>query len=167
MHKFRWIFSTAHWKPNPIDVENQFEYLYDQLFSLQPNSHDNTEWFKVKLVDITHQSRNLRAHLQAFISPEHWKSLRGIRSNKSIRILPPDKDSRVVLMNKVDYSKKMEEVLFDQSKFKRETNLKDNTSSMEKKITKELKLLLKEGIIANNTYRSNKPFGSHIPKFYG
>ena len=54
-------------------------------------------------------------------------------------------------MNKVDYLKKMEEVLSDESKFKREPNLKDNTPSVEKKITKELMLLLKEGIIDINT----------------
>ena len=41
---------------NRIDIESQFQNLYDQLSDLKPSSDDNASWIKVKPVDIAHQS---------------------------------------------------------------------------------------------------------------
>ena len=45
-----------------------------------------------------------------------------LRQNKSIIVCKPDKGNGVVLLNKSDYVKKMENILLDKSKFKPSTN---------------------------------------------
>ena len=51
------------------------------------------------------------------ITQQH-KALIGLSKNKEIIVTGPDKGSDVVIMNKADYIKKMEEILGDSTKFK-------------------------------------------------
>ena len=52
------------------------------------------------------------------ISKEDFLALKGLSSNKVIILQKADKGNSVVLVNKVDYTKRMEELLSDASKFK-------------------------------------------------
>ena len=52
------------------------------------------------------------------IPREQHKALIGLSKNKEIIVTGPDKGSGVVIMNKADYIKKMEEILGDSTKFK-------------------------------------------------
>ena len=52
------------------------------------------------------------------ISKEEYLALKGLSSNKNIILQKVDKGNSVVLVNKVDYIKRMKELLSDVSKFK-------------------------------------------------
>ena len=50
------------------------------------------------------------------------QAITDLRQNKSIIVCKPNKGNGVVLLNKSDYVKKMENILLDKSKFKPSTN---------------------------------------------
>ena len=52
------------------------------------------------------------------ISKEEFLALKGLSSNKDIILQKADKGNSVVLVNKADYTKRMKELLSDESKCK-------------------------------------------------
>ena len=94
-------------------------------------------------------------------------SLKDLRNNKDIIITKPDKGSGIVLINKEDYVKKMEEHLKDSTRFSKCTKGKDRTSQVEKSITKLLSSLKQRNIIDQTTWENLRPTGSIIPRLYG
>ena len=77
--------------------------------------------------DSTIDSRDFTMHKECF------RAINRLRKNDDIIITKSDKDSGVVLLNKSDYVDKMNEILDDQSKFKRlvPVSNNENTASIE------------------------------------
>ena len=100
---------------------------------------------------------------------ECFRAINRLRKNDDIIITKPDKGSGVVLLNKSDYVDKMNEILDDQSKFKRlgPVSSNDNTASIESRLQKRLLDLVKADLMPKWIYDAILPSGSQRPRMYG
>ena len=116
-------------KPNDVQVETHFECFYDQLRTLTPMDSDSVGWFKSRLVDLSHQYRRTPVQQGCLLSEKHIKALNDLKRDDNIMILPHDKGTRVVVLNRDDYVEKIKDLLSDTSKFRLECN---QTETLEK-----------------------------------
>ena len=89
---------------------------------------------KARLADLAHMYCDSTIDSRDFaIHKECFRAINRLRKNDDIIITKPDKSSGVVLLNKSDYVDKMNEILDDQSKFKRlgPDSSNDSTASIE------------------------------------
>ena len=93
-----------------LNLEVQFENLFDQLSGLVPSSELNVEQLKTTLVNSCYQYLNYKAGFSQFITKEHKEALRNLRNNKQIPISRSDKGSGIVLIDKKDYVDKMDNI---------------------------------------------------------
>ena len=70
------------------------------------------------------------------IPKDQYKALLNLSKNKDIIVTNPDKGSGVVVMNKTDYLKKMEDIVNDTTKFKvnNSQDLYDVSRRIERKV---------------------------------
>ena len=110
------------------------ESLWAQLLHHSASSVEQRTASKARLADLAHlycdsttDSRDFTMHKECF------RAINRLRKNDDIIITKPDKGSGVVLLNKSDYVDKMNEILDDQSKFKRlvPVSNNENTASIE------------------------------------
>ena len=111
----------------------------------------------------------MRYHRPSFVlSEEELKVLNGLKNDQDIVIIKADKGSRVVILDKIDYNKKMEEILQDSSKFK---CLNDDpiklTLLRENKVRNFQRTLKKTEAISQTTYEKLFPTGSRTGILYG
>ena len=99
-----------------------FELLFNNLSGCSFNGTDEDEvYLKETPSEIAYSSYfnfNMSHKSLLNIPREQHKALIGLSKNKEIIVTGPDKGSGVVIMNKSDYIKKMEEILGDSTKFK-------------------------------------------------
>ena len=97
---------------------------------------------------------------------KHFRSvLKGLKEETSLVITRPDKGRGVVVLNKVDYLLKMENILNDQTKFICLST--DRTIPLEIELRKLLNSLLANGHISNDFYNLACPYGSLPGRLYG
>ena len=74
----------------------------------------------------------------------------------------------MVILNKIDYIKKMNSILEDETKFLTLGPLseKDNTSKIESRIQRRLLQLHKDDLLSANLYDLIRPTGSQQPRMY-
>ena len=100
----------------------RFERLYNDLSKCDFSGDDEQEiYFREKLSDIGYSSYfnfNMSRHSLLNIPKDQYKALSNLSKNKDIIVTNPDKGSGVVIMNKTDYLKKMEDIVNDTTKFK-------------------------------------------------
>ena len=98
-----------------------------------------------------------------------FRAIFRLRKNDDIIITKPDKRSGFVLLNKSDYVDKMNEILDDQSKFKRlgPVSSNDNTANIESRLQKRLLDLVKADVMPKWIYDAIRPTGSQRPRMYG
>ena len=98
-----------------------------------------------------------------------FRAINRLRKNDDIIITKPDKGSGVVLLNKNDYVDKMNEILDDQSEFKRlgPVSSNDNTASIESRLEKRLVDLVKTDLMPKWIYDAIRATGSQKPQMYG
>ena len=108
-------------------------------------------------------SRDFTMHKECF------RAINWLRKNDDIIITKPDKGSGVVLLNKSDYVDKMNDILNDQSKFKRlgTVSSNDNTASIVSRLQKRLLDLVKADLMPKWIYDAIRPTGSQRPRMYG
>jgi hypothetical protein len=150
-----------------IDLEVQFESLYDQLTELVPTSELNVEQLKSTLVTSCYQYLKYKPRFKHLLTKEHLDALKRLRDNDSIIVCKPDKGAGIVLMDRTDYTSKMEVILSDNSKFQKMEREKDKTKPIEKAISKVLCQMKMKGIIDASTFERLHPTGTTIPRLYG
>ena len=150
-----------------LELEVQFENLFDQTKDLTPYTNEDLEAFKSALVNCCYQYGRRRSVPNPLVTKKHIDALKELKDNKDIIITKPDKGAGIVLLNKLDYIEKMETILADEHKFSCLRNEKDKTASIEQQITKCLKSFKDEGILSEVVYESIRPTGSVIPRLYG
>ena len=99
------------------------------------------------------------------LTTEEWKAMKTLKDDKNVMILPADKGKCLVVMDKEDYIKKMEEKLSDETTYKRLDQ--DPTNEVKESIAKELLRLKEERQIDNKTYYQLTPTKARIPRMYG
>ena len=92
------------------------------------------------------------------------RALKNLRKDEDIVILPADKGNATVVMDKVEYVKKMDLMLRDGAY---KTLPRDPTSKVEAKIVKTLKQLEARGYISDKERRYLSPQCSPPPQIYG
>ena len=81
------------------------------------NSGFFPESIKAKLKDIAYSGFRSYSRPNALYSQEELNILKDLRNDSKIVIMKPDKGNGVVILDKHDYNKKMDEILSDTSKF--------------------------------------------------
>ena len=77
------------------------------------------EQFRSQLSNLTHDTfNNLTTQWAPYFKKSDMEILRNLSKNKDLHISRPDKGRGVVLLNKADYVRKVNNVLSDSSKFK-------------------------------------------------
>ncbi|MEC8569013.1 MAG: reverse transcriptase domain-containing protein, partial [Pseudomonadota bacterium] len=151
-------------------VFSEFETLSGQLFHHTPSSTEDIEQLNAKLYDLAHGFCGTPVDLGDFrMRKECYGAFKTLRNNKSIVITKPDKGSGVVVLDRNDYTSKMNDILCDGSKFKSlgPVNEFDFTAKVEKAFQRRMLRLLKDKSITLSTYNEIRPTGSQRPKLYG
>ena len=104
--------------------------------------------------------------MKVFLTPSEnlteseFKALRHLSKNKNIVIQKADKGNTIVILDKISYIPAIEEILNDHTKFSnfeiRAGKGINYITTLERKITSDLKLLKDEEIIDKATYKNIK-----------
>ena len=104
------------------------------------------------------------------LTNEEHEALLGLSKDQTIIILRPDKGNGVVILNRIDYDEKINNLLADQTKFKK---LDTNTDKLklilklEGKLTRFLRKLKTVKTITDELFNTLKPTGSYLGRLYG
>ncbi|KAA3681436.1 uncharacterized protein DEA37_0010760 [Paragonimus westermani] len=131
--------------------------------ALKGTSTDAAAWFKSRLVDLAHQYQRTHISQQCLQNKEHINQLKEIRKNTELIILPQDKGSGVVLLNRADYINKMYSILSGTSKFVIDEDQTDAVQNAERQINRALKNLHHKGLIEQTNLKKLSPKGSVTP----
>ena len=103
------------------------------------------------------------------LNKEHLLTIKQLKKNKDIVITKPDKGNGVVILNRVDYIKKMEEVLSRDGKFELIGNVEDYDTTVQQERALQAFLLRahKNGHLTKGEYERVRPVGSSRPRLYG
>ena len=86
---------------------------------------------------------------------EYFAVFNKLRKITDIVITKPDKGSKVVILNKCDYIKKVENILADPTKLEHvePASSSDNTSGIESRLQKSLLQLFRADLLLENVHR--------------
>ena len=155
------------------DVFSEFELYFNRLQSLlsqTPRGKEKEEKLKVKLANLAHEYVGIRRdRLKCPLGKKHLDALHELRHNKDIVITRPDKGAGTVVMDTVDYTAKMLQILNDTSKFEYLGSCEDNdrTGQHERALQAFLLRQCKQGDISSEVYDRVRPTGSLRPRMYG
>ena len=91
--------------------------------------------------------------------------MKNLKKDPEIIITPADKGKALVIMDRKEYIKKMEEKLNDTTTYMKID--KDPIMEIKKELASEIQELLKEEIINKNLHRQLYPNTTQIPRAYG
>ena len=147
-----------------------FESLWAQLKHYTAASKEQRDSLKACFVDLAYIYCESKIDAHDFVmKKECFSVINKLRRNDDIVITIPDKGSGVVILNKNDYIKNMDNILVDETKFERigPTSTCDNTTGIESRLQKRLLRLLKFKLLSEHTYQEILPTGSQRPRMYG
>ena len=118
--------------------------------SLKPSEADE---FRVDIARILKQARPSKSN----ISKEEWKAIKEVRTDKDHLVLTADKEVVLVVIDKKDYTKKMNQLLEDKNTYRL---LKmDPTNKQKNRLINILRRIKSEGRLEESTYKKVYPTG--------
>ena len=99
------------------------------------------------------------------ITQQERETIKSLKDNKDIMVIPADKGRAVVVMNTRKYKSKSEELLEDNKTYKKRKS--NPTSRYKTKLIKILQGVKQSGTISETKYRQLYPTSEEVPKFYG
>ena len=165
--------------PKSISLEKyllNFENLYKKLNSHTIWNKENPaiETFKDRLRSLAFWSFNQykKQILKPVLSDKEQSALKSLSKDKTIIIARPDKGNGVVLMDKTDYTQKVNTILSDSSKFKPILDREEIkiVFTLEDKINNFLQKLRKKKApfkLKDKTYKKLSVSGSQLGILYG
>ena len=111
-------FKVSPKRIDRIQIGAQFERFFEQFENLIPTNDNNSSWSETEPVDVAEGFIRAPMKQNSVLKAEHFRALKDLQ-NQVVYILKPDEGTGVVIMDKVDYLKKMEGILQDEAKFKR------------------------------------------------
>ena len=163
-------FAVPPTRLNVCSFLTPFEKFYNLLKQEPVNvcSGFFSDSIKARLKDVAYSGYRSYSRPCFLYSQEELNTLKDLRNDNSIVIMKPDKGNGVVIVNKDDYHKKMDEILADTSKFKL---LDDDAVKLTIKRENQVKALLKklksDNCINSKTYNELYPTGTRIGILYG
>ena len=139
----------------------------NQLSDLSPASQPDTDNLKATFVASCLDYRRLQPKGHRILKRNHREALKALRQNPDIIISRPDKGTGVVIMDKIEYTTKLETILADETKFQKLPSIKDDSEKIEKQLSATLKQMLNQNIIDSTLYYQLKPLGSSFCRLYG
>ena len=155
-------FSIRPPKLSKSDIFSTFETINFTMKSKLQNP-DNFEQLKMELGHLANNYVSTYRPSQTDLKKHHI--LRGLKNNKAIIILRPDKGNGVVILDREVYNNSCLGIINDQSKFKHLPA--DPTISREAKLQRFLRKLRSKKVLDKDTYCSIFPKGSQPARFYG
>ena len=160
--------------PSKLDFANHmtpFELLFKEMKRCDL-SHLKLDILKVDLKKIAYGSFKKYNFLRELnLSQEEYNSLKKLSSNKDIVIQKSDKGNSVVIVNREDYLKRMQELVDDPAKFEKLSvkQGKDYNFMKKEKSTVDdfLSILLSKGSITQNQKSELSPNGPNPARLYG
>lgn len=158
---------------NYADFLHPFEQAYYHLFN------DNKQLTPEQLDQISSTIKSSACEcldsydpkLEQNLSDDEAQALKSLLNDDSIIVQKSDKGNSVVILNKADYVKRMNELLNDTSKFKKvkvkQGNDYNYIINQQLRITKMLHKLVKKGSMTNELYEELKPVGTQPSVLYG
>ena len=143
--------------------------MYHQLNNISPISPFADGLLKARLVSLTNEISQVKVsrQCQSPLNGDHLAALRNLTQNNDIVISRPDKGGGVVILNKLDYIEKINNILNDTSKFKVSQYQKDDS----KKLFARLKAILNDAqqrdLLGKEVVNHLLPKGYTIPRLYG
>ena len=131
---------------------------------------EQSDSLKARLADLAYIYCESKPDNHNIATQKEWFSaITKLQRNDSITITKPDKCSGVAILNKSDYTNKMNNILHDETKFERvgPASTCDNTAAIESRLQKRLLELFKAKLIPEEVYRFIRPTGSQRPRMYG
>jgi hypothetical protein len=111
---------------------------------------------------VQHLSRPAR-HIPDNITSDERKALTELSTNDDIQVLPADKGRMTVVMDKVEYIERVNNILKDETRYK--VLKRDPTASIERLMNKKLKTL--ESALGRNLYLHLRSTDGITPECYG
>ena len=151
------------------EIFAEFESLWAQLLHHSASSVEQRITLKARLADLAHLYCDSTIDSRDFTMHKEWfRAINRFGKNDDIIITKPDKGSGVVLLDISDYVDTMEEILDDQSRFKRlgPVYSSDNTASVESRLQKRLLDLVQADLMPKWIYDAIRPTGSQKPRMY-
>ncbi len=164
-------FSVAPKKLRYADYLTPFELFYRSVSGL-PVYRGDQELIKTKVKEIALSSLHTynSSETPSSLSRAEHKAIMELTSVKDLIIHKSDKGNSVVLLDKIDYIRKMGTILNDPSKFKpfpmkrgKELN---EVLKHEKKLRSVLKSIFNKGILHQDIYNKLVPAGSKPGRLY-
>ena len=97
--------------------------------------------------------------------PQELHAIKSLKRDDSILVLPADKGWAMVVMDVVEYNRKMNSLLANSKTYKRLTT--DPTLSLERKMNEMLLQLKKSGSITSGLYDKLRSSVGRLPLLYG
>ena len=164
-------FSIPPSKLNFADHMTPFELLYKEMKKCELSKF-NLDILKVDMKKIAYSSFKRYNFLRELnLSKEEYEALKKLSSNKDIVISKSDKGNSVVIVDRSDYIKRMQDMVDDTTKFEK-LSVKEgkdyNFMSKEKAtVDKFLADLLKKGSINESERSKLSPNGPNPARLYG
>ena len=145
----------------------QIEKFYNQLKKEPVNARSGffPDSIKARLKDVAYSGFRSYSRPNALYSQEELNTLKDLRNDNSIVIMKLDKGNGVVILNKDEYHKKMDEILADSPKF--EILDDDDAVKRENQVKALLKKLKSDNCVTEKTYNEMYPTGTRIRILYG
>ena len=140
-------FSIPCKKLDYADYLVQFELFFRDIRNLDILSNEDLDFVKAKTKEAALSSyRSYNNNVPQNLSKEEFIALQNLSKNKDLIIQKSDKGNSVVIVQRQDYLKKMNDILSDQKKFSK-VSLKDDTLlnfaiNQEKHVDKVVKKLV-------------------------
>ena len=126
--------------------------------SLKPSKADE---FRADIARILKQARPSKPN----ISKEEWKAIKELRTDKDHLVLSAEKGVALVVIDKKDYTKKMNQLLEDKNTYRL---LKMHPTNKQKnRLINILRRFKSEGRLEESTYKKMYPTRASSPKLYG
>ena len=154
-------FSITPNRLAPLEVKTSFEEFYRQCASSA--IHDEQRFM--------HKIRNLcysyiyGSRKQDNLTSMERQALKKLLKEKDIVICKPDKSNGVVLMDRSEYIRKLDELVSDNTKFKKLGE--DPTPQREARLQRYLLALYKKGALTKEEYDKIRPSGATASRMYG
>ena len=146
------------------DIMTSFEGLFGQV--LRVKIDNNTDSIKHKFRSLCfNYIYGYNSQQFSNLTKAEQNSLKHLTKRDDIVFCKPDKSNGVVILDKVNYIKKVYTIIDDKTKFKMLE--RDPTGSRESSLQRYLRFLKNQGILDDAVYEGIRPVGSVPGRIYG